>query len=98
MSENKDSHPSNLILVTAFGIFSAFWLWRLLAGTLLGALVGGIIFLILDQGYWAKVIFLIFTIIGFGLGFIMAESARKRAKGTIAVMEHIYSSHDLNKK
>ncbi len=98
MPEKKDNQPSNLIRVTAYGIFTLFWLWRFLAGTLLGALVGGIIFLMLDQGYWAKVSFSVLTLVGLGCGLIMAESARKRAKGSIPVMEHVYSSHDLDKK
>ncbi len=98
MLENKDHPPSSLIRVTGIGIFTAFWLWRFLAGALLGALLGGISFLMLDQGDWAKVSFSLFTLLGIVCGFFMAESARKRAKGSIPTMEHVFTSHDLDKK
>ncbi len=85
------------IRMIALGVFVMFWMWRVLAGTLTGAFVGGIIFLLLEQGYWAKMSFSLLTFVGFVCGILMAESARRRAKGSIPVLEHVYTSHDLDK-
>ena len=98
MSENKNEKVPIFIRFIASGVFAMFWMWRVLAGALTGAFVGGIIFLMLEQGYWAKVSFWALTIIGLVCGIFMAESARKRAKGSIPVLEHVYTSHDLDKK
>ena len=74
----------------------AFWLRIMISPTLIGAIIGAIVWLNMD-GMLGKIIASALTLIGIVAGIILAEKARQ-GKGTVEFMAKVNASSELDKK